>query len=215
MRKPTIATMLLLGTVTLLSGQDTPKEGQMQMPSAEEMQKMMEGMKEWRESMNPNAHHEALQQFVGNWNTTFKVYMMGPGSEPMESTGEATVAWALGKRFLKQTYSGKMTMPGMAGIETLDYEGEGLTGYDNIRNMYVATWASSMGTHIQTMKGSADPSGKVFRYYGEMDEPMLNVYGRTVKFVTRVINADKFVFEIFDLHANDDYKVIEIVYTRK
>ena len=38
--------------------------------------------------------------------------------------------------------------------------------------------------------------------------------GRTVKYVTRIINDDKYVFEIIDLHASDDYKVIEITYTR-
>jgi hypothetical protein len=43
----------------------------------------------------------------------------------------------------------------------------------------------------------------------------LGVYGRTVKYVTRIINDDKHLLEIYDLHAGDGYKASEIVYTRK
>ena len=55
----------------------------------------------------------------------------------------------------------------------------------------------------------------LFTLYGEMDEVMLGVVGRTVKYVTRIVDADKHVFEIIDLHAGDGYKVVEITYTRK
>ena len=72
-----------------------------------------------------------------------------------------------------------------------------------------------MGTQLLTMRGSADPTGKVLTAYGEMDEPMLGVIGRTVKYVTRVIDQDHRFFEIYDLHASDDYKVVEIEYTRR
>ena len=84
-----------------------------------------------------------------------------------------------------------------------------------IANMYVGCWADNMGTQMLTMKGMADPSGKVFTYFGEMDEPMLKVIGRTVKYVTRIVDKDTQVFEIFDLHAGPDYKVVEVTYKRK
>ena len=47
-----------------------------------------------------------------------------------------------------------------------------------------------------------------------MDEPMLDVIGRTVKYVTRIISEDEHVFSIYDLHAGDDYKVLEITFKR-
>ena len=65
------------------------------------------------------------------------------------------------------------------------------------------------------MKGTCDPSGKVFTFYGEMDEPMIDVRGRMVKYVNRIIDDKKHVFEIYDLHAGPDYKVVEITYERK
>jgi hypothetical protein len=52
--------------------------------------------------------------------------------------------------------------------------------------------------------------------WGLMDEPMTGEVGKHVKYVTRVINDDKFIFEIHDLAiGGDKTKVVEIVYTRK
>ena len=95
------------------------------------------------------------------------------------------------------------------------FEGIGYTGYDNYKNMYVFSWIENQSTMMLTASGMTDPSKKVFTFYGQMDEPMLDVSGRTVKYVIKIINEDKHVFEIIDLHAGDDYKVIEVVYTRK
>ena len=44
---------------------------------------------------------------------------------------------------------------------------------------------------------------------------MLDVSDRMVKYVTRIINENKHVFEIYDLHAGENYKALEVVYTRK
>ena len=44
---------------------------------------------------------------------------------------------------------------------------------------------------------------------------MLDVYGRLVKFEIKIESDDKHVMTIYDLHAADDYKVVEITYSRK
>ncbi|MFQ5807756.1 MAG: DUF1579 family protein [Phycisphaerae bacterium] len=80
---------------------------------------------------------------------------------------------------------------------------------------FVGTWADNMNTRPITMSGRCDPSGKAFAFYGEMDEPMLDIHGRMVKSVSRIINNDKHVFEIYDLHAGDNYKVLEIACERQ
>ncbi len=94
------------------------------------------------------------------------------------------------------------------------YEGIGMTGYDNYRNMYFSSWCSNMQTNMLTMAGMRHPETGVFTYYGEMDEPAIKVTGRTVKYVTRIKDTDHYVFDIIDLHAGDDYKVIQINYER-
>jgi len=173
-------------------------------PSPEEMQAMMA---EWMRVSTPAEHHKHLDYFVGKWKTNTKTYMGGPEAPPMESEGTSEVKWVLDGRFTlhehKSTFMGK------------PYEGIGLTGYDNYRNMYIGTWVSNMGTNLLTMTGMRDPKSGVFTSYGEMDEPGIKVTGQTVKYVTRILDEDKCVFEIIDLHAGDDYKVIEITYTRQ
>lgn len=201
------------------SFQEEPKKPagqQPQMPDDEQMKAMMEGMQKWMASMKPSKHHAKLDQFVGTWDTVMRMYMGGPGAPPAEAKGTSEMKWVLGKRFLLHEHKGEALMPDMTGaMKPMPFEGTGLTGYDNLRNMYVANWADTMSTQMLVMKGAADPEGKVFTYYGEMDEPMLNVVGRYVKYVTRVVNEDKFVFEIYDLHAGDGYKAVDITYTRK
>lgn len=190
--------------------------GGAQQPSADEMKAMMEGMQKWMEAIKPGKQHEPLNQFVGSWATVTKMWWGGPGSDPIVTEGNSEVKWVLGGRYLMDEHKGKMMMPDMTGAtKEIDYEGIGLWGYNNERNIYERIWVSSAGTNMLTMKGAADPSGKVFTMYGEMDEVMLGVVGRMVKYVTRIVDEDKHVFEIIDLHAGDGYKVVEITYTRQ
>lgn len=68
---------------------------------------------------------------------------------------------------------------------------------------------------LLTGKGMADPPSQTIIFYGEMDEPMLDASDKTAKYVTRIINEHKHVFEIIDLHPGDDYKVMEVACTRE
>ncbi len=169
-------------------------------------EKEMAAMQEWMKLSAPSEHHKKLEPLVGKWNTATKIWMGGPGTPPMESSGTSESKWIHGGRYVLEEHKGQhMGMP---------HEGTGITGYDNFRNLYTSVWSDNMSTALLTMKGAADPSGKIFTFYGEMDEPGLKIAGRTVKYVTRIIDNDKHTFEIIDLHAGDNYKVIEISYTR-
>jgi len=163
-------------------------------------------MAEWMKLSQPGEHHKHLNYFVGKWKTKTKMYMGGPGTPAMESQGTSSMKWILGGRFLMEEHHGSMMGQ--------PYEGIGITGYDNFRNLYTSSWQSNMQTNSLTMTGTRYPKTGVFTYYGEMDEPALDVVGRTVKYVTRIVDHDHYTFEIIDLHAGDDYKVIEIEYER-
>lgn len=205
--------VLIFTSGAILMAQDD-KGGGMKMPSPEEMKAMMQ---RWEKAMTPAEPHKKLAEFVGEWDVTLKMWMMGPDGPPTETRGTATVTAELGGRFIREVLKAEMNMPDMATgeMKKINYEGQGLTGFDNFRNMYVGSWADNMNTHLLSMTGMADPAGKVIRMYGEMDEPPMNVIGRTVKYVTRIIDPDKHVLEIFDLHAGENFKVLEIMYTRK
>lgn len=183
------------------------------MPSPEEMQEMMA---EWMATMQPGPHHEVLNQFIGKWDTTTSVWWGGPGTPASVTHGESESEWVLDGRYVRETSTSEFAIPDGAGGETLvPHAGLGLSGYDNIRNLYTGVWLDNMGTQMLTMKGNISPDGKTMTFYGEMDEPMLKVFGRTVKYVVEIESKDRTVFSIYDLHAGDDYKVIEVLYERK
>ncbi len=171
------------------------------MPSEEEMMQL------WMEVAAPGEQHAKLGYFVGDWDTVTRMWM-APGQPPAEETGTATMEWDFGKRFIHQQYDS--TMMGMP------YHGGGLTGYDNYKKKWVSVWASNMGTNISYMEGTIDQTGKVWSYFGSMDEWMTGEHDKTVKYVTRITGKDTFLFEIHDLAiVPGETKVIEIQYTRK
>ena len=175
------------------------------MPAMSEKEAAM--MQEFMKLAAPGDGHKKLEPLIGKWKHTSKVFAGGPVSPAMESIGTTERKWVLGGRYILEEHRGQlMGMP---------HEGLGLTGFDNFRNMYTSMWSDNMGTAMLTMKGSCDQAGKTFTYYGEMDEPGIKITGRMVKYVTRIVDANKHVFEIIDLHAGDNYKVIEVTYERQ
>ncbi len=185
-----------------------------QEPGPEQMQQMMDA---WLKTLQPGAGHERLNQFVGEWNITTKVGW-DPSAPASETRGTASVSWTLDKHFLIEEIDSRMVMPdpkNPTSMREVPYQGKGLTGYNNFRNVYESVWTSNLDTAMLTMRGTASPDGKTFTYYGEMDEPMMGMIGRTVKYQTKVVDKDTHVFAIYDLAAGDDYKVIEITYKRK
>ncbi len=189
---------------------DQPPEG-MKMPSQEEM---MEGMKLWLKTIQPGEGHERLNRFVGTWDVVCKMPAY-PGAP--STKGKAVVKWVLDKRFLMEEFDGQMMMPDLKNpmdVQPRPYQGLGLIGYDNFRKIYNGVWASSGQTNMIIYSGNVDPSGRTYTYYGTMDEPMLGVIARHVKYVTTVAGDDKHTLSIYDLHAGENYKVLEFEYTR-
>jgi len=207
-----IAITGLLSTSAKATLQPDMGEG-MTPPSPEDMQKMMDA---WMVVMQPGPKHEFLNQFIGSWDTKTKMWFGGPGTPATESTGSSEIKWILDGRFIQETANSSFMMPDATGkMNEIPFQGIGTTGYDNYRNLYTGVWMDSLGTQMLSMKGSASPDGKKLTSYGEMDEPMLKVTGRMVKYVITIKDENHYIFESFDLHAGDNYKVLEITYTRK
>ena len=208
------AVFLVACSAQLRAEENAPASPQpMQQPSPAQMQEMMA---KWLATVEPGPNHARLEPFVGQWTLEMKTWMGGPNSQPTVTQGQADIKWILGKRYVQEDSTFEAMRPDKTGqMKPVTLQGLGITGYDNYRNTYNTTWFSSESTQCLTFTGVCDPSGKTFRYYGEMDEPMLDVTGRMIKAVQRIVSDDKIVFELYDLHAGDDYKVIEVTYTRK
>lgn len=72
-----------------------------------------------------------------------------------------------------------------------------------------------MDTQLLVLSGSRHPQTGVFTYCGAMDEPMLKVFGRTIRYETKILDEDTHQVAVYDLHVSDDYKVVELLYKRK
>lgn len=185
---------------------------------AEEMtshKDMAAAMAAYEAVMTPGPAHEGLQRFVGEWDVASKMWWDGPDGPAVQSTGRSTVVSILGGRFIEEAYTAEVPMPGPDGtIMMAPFEGRGIMGYDNFRKMYRSVWMDTWGTQLLVSNGVATPDGARITAIGEMDEPMLNVVGRPIKYVISIISDDEHLFEMYDLHAGDDYKVFEMRYTR-
>lgn len=182
-------------------------------PNAEQMREMMDA---WMATIRPGAEHEVLNDLVGEWETNTKMWFSGPGTPPVESKGEAKSRWVLGNRFVLQQFKGEFPLPQPDGtMKNVPLEGIGMTGFDRNRRLYIGSWNDTMNTTMLTMRGTMVPGSNTLRLYGEMDEPMLGIVGRTVKYETKIVSKNEHIFTIYDLAAGDDYKVAEITYKRK
>lgn len=176
---------------------------------------MQAAMDTYLKSIQPGEKHKWLEQFVGEWNTTMRMFW-GPGAPPVETSGTAVYSMIHGGRFLRQETTGAVKFPGPDGaMKEYATTGLGLTGYDNNRRLYVINWTDSMGTAMYIGSGSLSPDGRILTMFGAMDEPMTGEIGKTVKYITRVESPDRHVFEIHEVLYGDPFKVVEIEYTRR
>ncbi len=198
------------GAVGVLLALGAGKPAQPEMPGD-----MKAAMDNWLKTISPGKPHKHLEQFVGEWETTMRMFM-APGQPPIETKGTARCEMILGGRYLKMDSAGSFKMPGPDGaMADMPHNGLGLTGYDNNRKLYTMMWADNMGTGLITGKGNLSQDGRTMTMFGEMDEPMTGEMGKPVRYVTRVIDADRYIFEISEVLYGEPFKVVEIEYVRK
>ena len=200
-----IAGTALIGAALLVCAQvaseDQKAQGQ---PGSDEMAAMMA---KWAELNALGPEHKAFADMVGKWDTLTRMWM-APEMPPMESLGGAEFELMLGGRYVQQTYR----CPSMG----MPFEGVGITGYDKFKKKYVSIWMDSMSTAIGISEGTPDASGRVFTYYGTVDDPLTGERGMMTRTVIREVDDDKVVMEMHEKRsASDERKVMEIEYTRK
>jgi hypothetical protein len=122
---------LAVAMVALAAGASLAQEGAA--PSAEQ-QAMMEA---YQRAATPGPQHASLAKMAGDFTLTVKSYME-PGAEPEVSAATATRRVILGGRFLEEVVKG--TMMGQP------FEGQGISGYDNVTGSWWGTWVDTMST---------------------------------------------------------------------
>jgi hypothetical protein len=161
-------------------------------------------MEVYKKLATPGAPHKLLASMAGDWNTKTKSWME-PNKPPMESTGTCEQKMRIGERFLQQTCRGDMMGSPFTGI--------GFTGYDNHTNKYVSTWMDSMGTGIYFLEGTASADGKTITQKGRYDDPVEGPM--ELRGVTKIVNGNTQVFEMYGTKKGKETKMMEITYTRE
>ena len=159
----------------------------------------------WMEAGTPDAHHESLGRFVGDWNAEV-TFRMGPDAPEETSVGRQKSEMIYDGRFLRSTFEGDMGgMP---------FEGMSLMGYDKIEKKFVSIWVDSMSTMIFMESGTYDEATKTYTMTASFTDPM----GQKVKskHVMRYESADRYVFEMHEAKGGGDwFNSGTIVYTRR
>jgi hypothetical protein len=95
----------------------------------------------------------------------------------------------------------------------MPYCGVGILGYDRVGNRLNAMWADTFGGLIKTT-GYYDAARRVHTLVGEAQDAM-SPQPRRVKQVSRALDENRHVFEIYELDADGAERlVIEMFYER-
>lgn len=164
-------------------------------------------MKKWMEVASPKAEHEMLAKSAGEWTCKMK-FWMGPDAPAQEAGGSCVDKVVNGGRAVQSDFMGEMMgMP---------FEGHGHTGYDNFNKVYWSTWTDNMTTGMMYMEGTSPDGGKTIVFNTTMDEPVMGVKDKPVRFVSKWISDDEHVLESWDeVGTPHEFKAFEITYTRK
>lgn len=165
--------------------------------------KMM--MEKFEKAGAPGEQHKQMASLEGQWDTKTKSWME-QNKPPMETTGSCEYKMVMGGRFLKQKCTGEMMGK--------QFEGMGVTGYDNTSQKYTSTWMDNMATTLHVMEGTAGDT-KTITQQGEYTCPMRG--HMKLRSVLKIIDDKTHIFEMYgtDDKGGQEAKMMEITYSRK
>lgn len=166
----------------------------------------MQLMAAYQEFSEPDEHHKQIARKAGDWDTTVKVYMMGPDAEPVSVAGKSSCRMINGNRVLLE----RVTSEGMPGHK---FEGLGLTGYDRLKKKYVTVWTDCHGTTIALSHGEPDASGNKITFHDEHDDPR----GNGVIKSSAILELGDTEHHLTMFHEDEDgkdVKVMEVIYNK-
>ena len=167
--------------------------------------RMEEMMKAWQAYMTPGEAHEELARRAGTWKTTVRMWS-DPDGEPEVTRGSSEVELIMGGRYILERFSG--TTPWG------EFEGLGITAFDNIKQKYTAIWIDNMSTGIMGGE-STEVSDTTMEYVSDMPNPLTGSY-ETVRSTETWIDDDTRRMESFMVGDDGaEFKNMEIVYERE
>lgn len=161
-------------------------------------------MKAWEEYKTPGEMHKMMERSVGEWTADITMWM-DPTQPPTKSEGVSVVESILGGRYFQTKHTGDFMGMQMNGIE--------LSGYDNAKKKFFSTWIDNFGTGIMYLEGTYDAASKTIHLSGTSVDPMGNEV--KVREIITLIDEDNTMFEMFMGEGDQEFKSMEIKFTRK
>ncbi len=146
----------------------------------------------------PGPEHELLKAFAGDW-TVATVASWRGDMKPEESNAKIQSTLIFGGRFLQTELESTMKIKMNGEEREVPVEGIGFVGYNTFTKKYTQVWIDSNNTQMFISEGTADASGRVFRYIGSMDEWMSGQHKQPFLYVDRIIDDATIISEIHDL----------------
>ena len=162
----------------------------------------------------PGENHKIFDQTTGDWTYVIKFWTSpDTNTPPLVSTGASTTKGIMGGRYFVTDTSGKMSMPGPDGkLTDVDFIGQEIAGYDNVKRKYVSSWIDNMGTGILRLEGTYDPTAKALTYRGKEEEVpgVINQVREVITFT----DPDHHLMEYYMEAGGHETKAMEVAYTR-
>ena len=150
----------------------------------------------------PSEAHEGLKKMVGTWKAVTKSWF-APG-DPVVSEGVSENRAILGGRFIESEYKGSMFGQ--------PFEGFGLTGYDNRKQIYNSFWIDNYTTSMMLASGKMDDEKKTLTFSASMDGP--DGKPMETRMVTKIVDDNTHVFSMYGMAQGKEQLMMEITYTR-
>ncbi len=165
-------------------------------------------MAAWASYAEVGPAHEALRERAGEWSATVK-FWYAPGTPPEVSEASSTGEPIMGGRYILERFAS--TMPDGSA-----FEGMGLTGYDNLRDRFVAMWIDSMSSGILTAESTSySEDFSRIEYRGEAPDPVAGTY-KTQRSIEYWPDPETRVMEAWETAPDGaEMKVMEITYRRR
>lgn len=173
-------------------------------PAAQAMDpKKQEMMQAWMQYATPGAPHKIFNQLVGHWKYTSKFWEKAD-VKPEESSGTSNIKVILGGRFLQNEVKGKSM--------GMNFQGMGLTGYNNIKEKYETIWIDNMATGMMKGEGTYDDSTQTLKDSGVASCPMTKKKEREYRTEWKIIDKNNTVFTMWGPDEDDnEFKQMEMV----
>jgi len=162
-----------------------------------------EAMQRWAAVSTPGEQHASLVASSGNWRVTSK-FWMDPNAEPQTSEMRAVITPELGGRFIFERLTGE--------VMGEPFEGFGIFGYDNQKQMWTSAWVDNMNTSTSYAEGQETDEGTI-EMFGEMYDPMTDAV-KEYKIVLWEDGPNLHYMAMFVKHDGEWAKGMEMEYRR-